>query len=303
MTSCNDNINKKIDLAYDILRYIMLSTDVEEQDIGMYVVTLAAFIDSYGSAFADTIINSYIDANITRKEEVIKNGENDKDPKAVAGLCSTHFKLYIGKNRILKTKKSTNINLLKGSSKLEELEKFIHEMHHTIKGYNNPIIYENDFTKVRLRTGILEKNFVLSYEKDIKNEYTEEGINQLQTENLMYRIITYCNLDIKNDFARRYLNTLKEELIDYKPPITYIGVKDILKNVYYDRKFRCEYDKDSIIGNIDDIYDNFDYYAGDGSFNELSKSIDDYYNSKLSDEDSMTKAVQLVVKYKYSNRK
>lgn len=302
MISYDDRINKKIDLSYDILKYIMTYKKIEKSDIGMYLVTLTAFIDYYGPTFANTIINSYIDTNII-KSRTIKRITKSKLEEKDDGLFTKEFELDIINNKIFATEIQTNIELLKKKSKLEELNNFIHEMYHLIKSYNNMIQYENDFTTVRLRTGIMEKRIDIFLNKLITNRYTEESINQLQTEDFMNKIFSYSNADIKNKYAREYLNRIKKEIPSYKAPLSYFGTRNILSNLYYDKKFQREYESCSIKGNIKDIYDNFDYYVGDGSFNELSKSIDCYYESKLQDEQAMNKAIKLVVKYKHSTRK
>lgn len=302
MISYDDKLNKKIDLSYDILKYIMTYKKIEKSDIGMYLVTLTAFIDYYGSTFANTIINSYIDANVTRKK-TIKRKDKSKSDEKDDGLFTKRFDLDIINNRIFATETLTDIELVKKKNKLEELNDFIHETYHLIKSYNNGIQYEDDFTIVKLRTGIMEKRIDISLNKVITNRYIEESINQLQTENIINQIIRYSNVDIKNKDVKEYLNRIKLEILSYKDPLSYFGTKNILSNLYYDKKFQREYEICSIRGNIKNIYDNFDYYVGDGSFSELSKSIDSYYESKYQDEQAMNKAIQLVVKYKHSINK
>ena len=99
MISYDDRINKKIDLSYDILKYIMTYKKIEKSDIGMYLVTLTAFIDYYGPTFANTIINSYIDVNIT-KEKTIKRITRSKSDEKDDGLFIKGFDLDIINNKI-----------------------------------------------------------------------------------------------------------------------------------------------------------------------------------------------------------
>ncbi len=302
----NSNLNRCVDTSYDILKYILRNNKDYEKDIGMALVSLTAFLIYYGIKDIDTIISAYKNTKYTVTEENLKllSGKKTSSDIECMGISipnitlfgtSTNFKVYIDDE--LKLKK------LKKRSHTEYLETFIHEMNHIIKSQNKRILYV-DHNKLIIRSGIiiLDNDIKKLVLKSKTHEFTEEGLNTLQTKDILGIVARLCNEDIKNKHAKKYLDKIRKEITTYDIKSYYNPAMSILEPLYVEQKFRNQYINGSITGNINDISDDFDYYVHDGSFEELTSSIDEYYNNGFQNS-PMKKAVELVIGYQYSKRK
>lgn len=306
MEKIRSDLNKCVDISYDILKYVLRYNKDYVKDISMALVSLTAFLIYYGMKDIDTIISAYKNTEYTVTKRKLKLSGSKVLPSGIecTGLSipnitiletPNNFKAYLSDE--IKVKKS------KKESNMEHLENFLHEMNHIIKSQNKRIIHI-DHDRLIIRNGIIKFEYntqTLSLKSRI-HEYTEEGFNELQTEDLLEIVQQLCNVDIKNKYAKKYLDKIRKEIKTYTTKTYYKPAMCLVEPLYLDQKFRNEYINGCMTGNIDSISDNFDYYVSDGAFEELTSSIDEYYNSSFSD-DAMKKAVNLVVGYQYSKKK
>lgn len=306
MEKIRSDLNKCVDISYDILKYVLRYNKDYVKDIGMALVSLTAFLIYYGMKDIDTIISAYKNTEYTVTKRKLKLSGSKVLPSGIecTGLSipnitiletPNNFKVYLSDEiKVKKSKKESNIKCL---------ENFTHEMNHIIKSQNKRIIHI-DHNRLVTRNGIMKfkHNTKTLSLKSRLCEYTEEGFNELQTKDLLGVVKQLCSVDIKNKYAKRYLDIIRKEMKTYTSSSYYKPAMCLVEPLYLDQKFRNEYINGCINGNIDSISDNFDYYVSDGAFEELTSSIDEYYNSSFSD-DAMKKAVNLVVGYQYSKKK
>lgn len=300
MTLNDKKVNTLFGFCNELLEDIMKSVHISNKDKKMYLTTLATFITFYGRDSIDTIMEAYKNTQVINKIMLFK--KSNEDPKTRAKFCRNYItkvkdgkiSLFIESDKIILKKPII--------SQIEKIEIFSHEMNHAIKSQNKCITYNDSSTIAKIRNGIKELNIDNQHNETIKNRNIEELFNQIQTLAMLNIINFFGGTDIKNKTIRTYLKELSNSYSTYNS-LQYAGLIDMVKRIYLDEKFQKEYDTRCVDGNIQNIYDNFNYYVGDDSFDSLSSAVDSCIESNYTDQKQLNKVAELNLAYINSKRR
>lgn len=196
---------------------------------------------------------------------------------------------------------NTNMSML--------LNTFCHEMGHLIKGEVNGFYHEKDKDNdvYVIRNGI--SHYVYNYRKN----YTElefaqsfaildEAINCIHTTEVMNEIIGLKDI-VVDERILTFLEGLDEEYL--KEDHGYEDICMLVRFFYEHPTYRNSIEDNIVVGNIDNIVDDFDSIMGKGSFENVSMIIDKLYHlPEDCPEDEFNEQIDSFVKYTkaYSER-
>ncbi|MBE6157251.1 MAG: hypothetical protein E7160_00430 [Firmicutes bacterium] len=247
----------------------------------MMILSVAAMIYYYGIDNIDAIYNAFNTRIIIgNKNDIIKELEKNKILKTkikkgiknrtCKGLCD--FKCeYINKNNFGFYKVQPSIYVV-NSWNIDYFtltEYIVHELNHVVNTYNRNILIKNN--SYYLRSGLQLDNINSS---EIKNKNIDEGINVLQTAEIMNIIRKFSKYKVKDKEISELLKRIKYFQFIKRRGIGYEYTSDIVKELYKDGYFKLISDESRIKGNIEELVDYFDNKTYNGAFNELSKQLD-----------------------------
>ena len=149
------------------------------------------------------------------------------------------------------------------------MEELLHEVNHCVNSSISPICKRD--TKMLYRTGLCLSSVTDS--RDVEALALEEGINTLQTAEIMKLIAGFSQYNIDNPTIRCALDRLKHVKVnDFG--IGYEEVTLILSPLYRNKEFYHLVREGRITGGIKEIREDFDSRVGSGAYFEFADAVD-----------------------------
>lgn len=192
---------------------------------------------------------------------------------------------YLNCHDINSIKLKTNIvvSLQEKTGILLLLETLIHEINHVVNAYINNLFVEDG--SIFSRLGLYKSKI------DGKARFNlglEEGVNTLQTEEIMKIVFALSKCNIQDENIRDILKHMSKIIDifgdDYESG-SYADIKSRLSSLYYDPNMYSFLKLNRLYGNHSDIEMHFDQYAGNGGFKSLNSALDDIVNGNSDDYD------------------
>ena len=149
------------------------------------------------------------------------------------------------------------------------MEELLHEVNHCVNSSINPICKRD--TKMLYRIGLYLSSVTNS--RDIEGLALEEGINTLQTAEIMKLIVGFSQYNIDNPTIRCALDRLKHVKVnDFGRG--YEDITLILRPLYWDKSFYHLVREGRITGGIKEVREDFDSHVGTGAYFEFADAVD-----------------------------
>ena len=150
---------------------------------------------------------------------------------------------------------------------LEYFISFVHEVNHQLNALSNPMFIKNG--EFFLRQG-LEAFDIYTAEK--KASSLEEGINVLQTSEIVREVFPFSKDKIEDTGVRNLVSSLQQ----YKDQNVQLGYQKILpfvKELYQDDYFQYCAFEERLLGKVGLLEYEFDYYLFPGAYQILWKNL------------------------------
>lgn len=177
------------------------------------------------------------------------------------------------------------------------LEEAIHEVNHIVNSVEKVVWNFNGCNYAR--SGISFASFSGSSIPEFIN--LEESINVLQSHEILKHIYQFTDYDIEDQSFKDSLDKMAVVSYEDREPAGYESIVPIVKPLYEDEHFNLVLKKKRMSGDINVIVADFDSKTSDGSFEELSSSLDsiifDRSSSFLKYYENQSTAKRLVKQY------
>ncbi len=169
------------------------------------------------------------------------------------------------------------------------LEALCHEENHIVNSINRQIVFYNG--KINVRTGLCSASL---FEKSNQFLGLEEGINQLQTNDIMNEIINFTKFKIDDSMLSVALDKVRNCHYD---STAYRTILNEIRPIYISPSYKNIILPNRLNGNIENIYNDFNHRLGEDKFMELSTGIDNLVKDKDPFSYNRYKVKQLVNTY------
>ena len=175
-------------------------------------------------------------------------------------------------------------------SPVDLLDSVAHECNHVVNSINKSILIDDG--KVFFRTGLS-----VSGKSDSNGHGLEEGINVLQTADIINEILRLTEFDIDDPFIANAISNIKYARGTSHSGKGYEFLVPFIKLLYDNRTF-CSVVKDArMSGDIDKIEWEFDRKVGKNAFSELKLCTDEFVSNPIPDFSECIKVKSLVYSY------
>lgn len=162
---------------------------------------------------------------------------------------------------------------------VEMLEVSTHEVNHIVNSVNKEIV--NIYGQNYLRIGIR----VFETDGKSKNAMLEEGLNVLQSFEIMKEIINFTNFKIYDPIIAAALENISFARGQVKTPIGYPSIVTEIKPLYENPVLHHVFKEGRKEGELSFIIEEVDKRAGKGTFYALSDSLDNMFYRNHSEYD------------------
>ena len=155
---------------------------------------------------------------------------------------------------------------------IELIDTVVHEYNHLLNSLNKPIVDID--SKIYLRCGLRLTSFD-EKNNPVYNYNIEEGMNVLQTMQIVNKILYFSNFSIKDKKLADILNHIKNSDYNSKGH-GYESVINLIGPLYQNSSFKSLVNSTRITGNVKTFSDYFDRKTYGGAYNELCSSLDKF---------------------------
>ncbi len=236
-----------------------------------------SFIIKYGILNEKMILKVFRDVRV-----IVSSKEDDRRPAYFTRtLRKENGKIVIYKYIVLDKYKTASLS--------ELLDSIIHEFCHAINSYNNEIVIDDSY--VKLRTGVsylIYDKETLKFIKKSNENILEEVLNTINTEDVVNIIKSFSKYNLSLEYENMVYSLNSITSVSFES-LAYSFEKYICKILVNNKTFIPTINNLRFKGYIQDIPNLFDNITGiDGSYDELNNNLfliheleNKYTNSKF----------------------
>ncbi len=175
------------------------------------------------------------------------------------------------------------------------MERLVHEVNHCVNSSINPICKRD--TKLLYRIGL---SLASISNDDVESLALEEGINTLQTAEIMKCIVRFSQYNIDDPAISEALEKLKHVKVR-DLGLGYEIITPMLSPLYQNKNFYHLVREGRITGSIKEVREDFDSHVGEGAYFEFSKAVDYSLIRNHNKSEAIEKVLRLEAQYIRNN--
>jgi len=294
-------MKKTIDRLFLAQNIIEKRFSTEDENYGLYVCGCFCLLNKFGDEFLPILEDVFNKCNFIIEEGNIVNlakqynidqlsfdDIEEAEINCIEGLSFNGIHFYFDNDGKVHKEfvNPTTIIPTNDKNSNELLNTFIHELSHLIKGHLNNNYY-NEFNYYNIRSGLslYEVNYYNGYLIDnTLFSALDEIINTFQTTDMIKDLKLLKNIPT-NSSIKKFLDTIDYDDLDYLSG--YEGLTEVFTDLWENDEFKNIIENDIVIGDLDNIINNFNNIMGRNCFHEFSELCDDLENVDEEDKYDM----------------